>query len=517
MLSLKLKFYSSDSLRYLVQVSILIVEFVQLVSFPYRDLMRYPEFQKSLVNLKYTGYYGGQNTAIVTLGNFVNTISLGVPNLKNVLFNIQFVIAWWCSLVGFLLFISGVLITRYLNASFFLKRPNLRRIAKKAVFGSWIVMFQPLTSIFYLILLGAFIIPLGCLFSNSDPLWPPQTSSNPAQYYINQQNAVNERISQCSPVLNNPSVQIWSALLGYLMGYATLTIFKISDDPKPTNGIISYTRQSEGIYSFVPSPFLIILIPVVNKNLSLVLLLIYSLLPDSKSSMERGVLAILVLCFMVLFQIFIGSSYIRSINFVRTLSFLFVLWTSMVVTYFTSPSQVKFYANDINVTVDYKPWVVIMKTVLFGWLVLFKIYTLSYFAVIRKIERITTQPRQGIRYQKDDQIGLDEDSKFDKAVDTVITYPFEKIRNMSRSSLGNIFSNSDDNDKTSNSTDVSGPCSTAQDSISRINDSILDFDKNEFPSSESSNKVKLVGPRAMPSYVKADNEFRPEVPKRNRI
>ncbi|KAJ3151670.1 hypothetical protein HK101_001873 [Irineochytrium annulatum] len=371
-----------------VQVLILLVEFVQLASFPYRDLMSNKDFQKSL----YLSWHG---TAQTEGSNFVgglrrifSTFSQGLPSIDTQeLSKIQFVVSWWFSLIAVLLAGAGVLLRHCISSNLL----GLKQRHMRLLHGNWILVFLPLANLFYLVILGAFVQPLGCISSYTDPLWPPQPAANAEASRVSLNTARYERFLQCVPVLLHPQTYLWAPLTGYIMGYYVLTIFKTSEDPHPCLGVISFTTRSE----------------VLNKNFSLILLLLYTLIPTADSSTARGVLATQILAIMVYFQIRIGSSYIRPVNFVRTLSFIFVLWMSIVVAFFTAPSQHGFYQLDYDSGVyaspeldprTYHPWQRICLVILLGWLVILILYTLLYLLVIIKIEKRSALPREGIKY-----------------------------------------------------------------------------------------------------------------------
>ncbi|KAJ3069612.1 hypothetical protein HDU98_007323 [Podochytrium sp. JEL0797] len=367
-----------------IQIAVLVIEFVQLASFPYRDLLLNANFQHSLAYASGTGLADATgNQFISSIRSAFSTISSGLPEVSTlVLANIKFAIAWWISLIGVSVAVGFIGIKHLLRTSRRLREyPRVRKICKVMVEGTWILYFEPLTSIFYLILLGSFIEPLGCLSSNKQPLWPPAAGSSANESAILLQNAVSLRVEQCLPVLMNPPLQVWSTILGYIMGYYLLTIFKICDEQKPREGVITFTSRSE----------------VLNKNGSLSLLLLYTLIPTADSTTLRGVIAIFVISIMIFYQVRIGSSYIRPINFWRTVSFLSVLWMSICVVYFTSPSQASFYGIG-NPTLGYKPWMRISLTIGLGWVFILAMYAVLHVFVLRNMEKESTKPRTGISY-----------------------------------------------------------------------------------------------------------------------
>jgi hypothetical protein len=110
---------------------------------------------------------------------------------------------------------------------------------------------------------------------------------------------------------------------------------------------------------------------------SISLLIIYALVPSQDTAAGRGGLAILILLFMTLYNVIIGSTYSRWINFGRSLSFLSTLWLSAVVAYYTAESRkLELYLAGSGV------WTVILV----GWIVLWSVYIVLDVLVIQKWE-----------------------------------------------------------------------------------------------------------------------------------
>ncbi|KAJ3125127.1 hypothetical protein HK100_010967 [Physocladia obscura] len=224
-----------------MQILVLVIEFIQLASFPYRDLLENSNFQESLS-------YDAEGQ-IDTLGNnfisFIRTlstaISSGLPSIDTlVLTNIRFAIAWWISLIGVIVAATFMFVKKNLHSNTMRAYPKVRKVCKIMVEGTWITYFEPLTSIFYLILLGSFIEPLGCISSSNQPLWPPELGSTVEQSYINKENAIELREEQCAPVLLNPPLQVWFTLIGYIMGKLE------KESTKPRTGITySYNLKDD--------------------------------------------------------------------------------------------------------------------------------------------------------------------------------------------------------------------------------------------------------------------------------
>jgi hypothetical protein len=115
---------------------------------------------------------------------------------------------------------------------------------------------------------------------------------------------------------------------------------------------------------------------------SIALLIIYALVPSQDTAAGRGGLAILILLFMTLYNVIIGSTYSRWINFGRSLSFLSTLWLSAVVAYYTAESRkLELFLAGSGV------WTVILV----GWIVLWSLYIVIDVLVIQKWENSCCQ------------------------------------------------------------------------------------------------------------------------------
>ncbi|KAI9350054.1 hypothetical protein DFJ73DRAFT_832952 [Zopfochytrium polystomum] len=364
--------------RNLLQILILFVEFLQWASFPLRDLMANEGFQVSLQSDQ------SGSAFVASVHSFLNTISAGLPNVDTrLLSNLQFAVSWWCCLLALVAAVGGIVMTKLLRSDYFGARPTLRKTVKKVLFGNWILLFLPLVNMFYLIIFTAFINLIGCISNSTSPIQSTGRTIDEAKKI---------RIEQCSPVVGNPPMQVWFALVGYLMGYYVFTIFKIADDQKPQEGMISFTTRSE----------------VINKNAGLLLLLLYTLIPTPGSATARGVLACFVLSGLIFYQVVIGSSFVRWVNLFRTASFLLVLWMSICVVYFTHPQQSGFYTSSGS-----RPWVVVALAITMGWIIVLSAYAVVYFMYLRQLEQRSTAPRDGIHYTH----RANEESRFIRAID----------------------------------------------------------------------------------------------------
>jgi hypothetical protein len=88
-------------------------------------------------------------------------------------------------------------------------------------------------------------------------------------------------------------------------------------------------------------------------------------------------LAVIIISLMILYNVVIGSTYSRWINFLRTQSFLAVLWMSLVVTYYTAENQfLELYNTGSGV------W----NVVVIGWCLVWVLYSLLYYFYVMKWE-----------------------------------------------------------------------------------------------------------------------------------
>jgi hypothetical protein len=151
-----------------IQSGIILTEFMQVVSFPIRDLFRSFTFLQSLQS------DGGQNTLkfIEFIRNLFTVFSTGTSSVN---FNyLKFIFCWWIAVFFFV--VASVLFSlQYLlhDQRVIDVLPRKFRLSlSKSITGPWIVSVLPLVNVSYLIFLNAFLEPLGCLSSNSTPIWP---------------------------------------------------------------------------------------------------------------------------------------------------------------------------------------------------------------------------------------------------------------------------------------------------------------------------------------------------------
>ena len=244
-----------------IQTLVIIVEFLQLASFPLRDLYRNNAFQFALQL--------PQGTFSKDLMSFIRSIlavfSTGLPNVN---FDyVKFVICWWLTIAG--VFIAAIFIagyyairTEYLGQKI-CKSERVSRILK-GMDGVWILSFLPIINLLYLIILNAFLERLGCLSSNITPTWPAPL--------VELSLAIQKRQAECLPIYSEyPMMHTWYSLAGFTLAFFLFTACRTAQEPKPEEGVINYTSQSE----------------LLLKSGAITILLLYTLVPTSNTATLR--------------------------------------------------------------------------------------------------------------------------------------------------------------------------------------------------------------------------------------
>jgi hypothetical protein len=330
-----------------IQILVLLTEFIQLASFPVRDLFRSASFLESLAqpqgsSIKYF---------ISSLHALLASLSTGMISSN---YNyIKFAVLFWLTAFAFFIAIFFTFfywVSEMERVSDWLS-PSSRKAIATFIKGRWIVLLLPLINLFYLVILNAFIDPLSCLSSNTTPTWPVA--------FEDQAIAAQARLYQCVPIyIGAPSMNTWYALTAFTVAFFLFTICRISQDPIPVDGTITYTSKSE----------------LWLKMSSISLLLIYALIPTQETAMGRGLMALFLLIFMTLYNVIIGSTHIRWVNSARSLSFLSTLWMCSVTSYYTSDSNrlLLFYTG-----------AGVFATIGLGWIVIWILYfLLDYFVIL---------------------------------------------------------------------------------------------------------------------------------------
>ncbi|KAJ3258994.1 hypothetical protein HK103_003135 [Boothiomyces macroporosus] len=333
-----------------IQLFVIVTEFVQLGSFPIRDLFRSIVFLQSM-----------QRQSEAASKNFVDNIRsffavFATGTSSNDVDYIKFIICWWITIIGVCTAILFTIVQYLLNweTAADLISIKYQKEIKKFITGPWIVLFLPLINLSYLIILNSFLEPLSCLSSNTTPIWP-STFDNLSQ-------GQQDRIQECAGIYQyQPTMNSWYSLAGFTMAYLLLTLCRTAQEPKAQNGIVCYTSRSE----------------LFTKNGSIILLLLYALSPTPDSATVRGVLACFIVCLMIGYNVVFGSTYNVWVNMIRTLFYLAILWMCAVVTYYTQPS---------NSSTLFQAGSSVWGTIFWGWLIIWVLYVALYFGFIRKWE-----------------------------------------------------------------------------------------------------------------------------------
>ena len=344
-----------------VELVALFTEFIQLASFPLRDLFRSSQFQKSFIS----GQKISTNVFLTKIQSAFSFISSGLPTIDSAyLSQVQFVASWWLTITSCVVAICFALFRHALKSDRIEQHipQSFSKWFKTVETSSWVMLPLPLISMFYLIILTAFIAPLGCLSDNSTPLWPSSSSQESLQKEL-------IRIQQCQPIHDmNPSMNTGYCLAGFLMAFVLFTVCRTAQEPVPREGRIQYTSRSE----------------LIIKICGVIILLFYVLVPSESTTTARGVMAIFILFGMVAYTVVVGTCYSRHVNVIRTISFLCVLWMAAVVVYYTSPQQADLL---------YQTGSDVAGPVFIGWCLIAAIYYTGYTFLIKHLQKASQAPR----------------------------------------------------------------------------------------------------------------------------
>lgn len=141
----------------IVQILVLFTEFIQLVSFPLRDLFRSNSFIQSLSSDQ-------EKSTRAFINGIRSVFSVFSTGLASTNINyVKFVLCWWLTMIA--LIIAGTfMILNYLMTVDSVNKyilPSWRKNLFKLLKGPWIITALPLINLFYLMILNAFLEPLG--------------------------------------------------------------------------------------------------------------------------------------------------------------------------------------------------------------------------------------------------------------------------------------------------------------------------------------------------------------------
>lgn len=335
-----------------MSVFVNIFEFVQLLAFPLYELLHNFSFRQVTSELRKSGNSSGG--VIDYVENFTQFVQSWLPQVDSIfLSTLQFLIAWWLTISALVLTLSVALLRRLAKSPKMQSRKGiLSKVFASANNPTWILDLLPIVTLVYIPVFQTYFSTLSCLVD-----W----SSNESVTSLTL-----SRRDRCLQVTEQPQLYTCLSISGFIVAYYIMTALRTSNEPKPLPGVISFTSRSE----------------VVNKHGAIVLLLIYSIfsirgiqsseekVPADPLVVVRGVLACLVLLFLILYNAAVGACYVLSVNCMKIVGYLFVFWTCVVVTFYTNPENAKFLrALDASAV-----WLVM----LIGWAIIALCFTLVW-------------------------------------------------------------------------------------------------------------------------------------------
>ncbi|KAJ2361134.1 hypothetical protein H4S01_005403 [Coemansia sp. RSA 2610] len=279
------KFYYFDwSVFNVVQIGILVIEFLQLLSFPIRDLLDAFHIAK---NKELEGGGDGSDTA-----SFIIGIITMFANLSSKFYVIQF---WF--LVSAIACVALVMAAIHTYNAW---RPH------RPLSLYWVKYLLPLANLLYLPMLVMLIGSAACLSKIGTEDYKDSSSG----------------LLRC----DDPSVlkPLYLALtvVAYTVGYVILTTFVTSFDRIPIRGEIHY--KSQGV------AFL--------KNMSMLLSIVFLLVANSYRHI-RSILSLVIVGAMVCFNISTQPCFVEQINYWRTYGLCCILWVALIVTMLTNETS----------------------------------------------------------------------------------------------------------------------------------------------------------------------------------
>ncbi|KAJ1812153.1 hypothetical protein LPJ75_003789 [Coemansia sp. RSA 2598] len=266
-----------------IQIGILILEFLQLLSFPIRDLLdaiHLSNRQGMLDN-------GDSDTA-----DFIIGIITMFANLDSKFYVIQL---WF--LVAVIACIFIIMSAIHLYNAWWPHKPF-------ALY--WVKYLLPLANLLYLPMLVMLIGSASCLSKIGTEDYKDASSG----------------LLRCSdPAINKP-LYLATTVVAYTAGYVILTTFVTSFDRIPIKGEIHY--KSQGV------AFL--------KNMSMLLSIDFLLVANSYKHI-RSILSLIIVLSMVCFNISTKPCFVSQINYWRSFGFCGILWVALVVTMLTNETD----------------------------------------------------------------------------------------------------------------------------------------------------------------------------------
>ncbi|CAO3627545.1 unnamed protein product [Mucor fragilis] len=259
-----------------VQITILIIEFFQLMTFPLRDLITVT----SLVN---EDEANTRQTETSQLVSFILNAGGLMPDMRTPTWYTYSL--WTAFAVTCVSLILGLII-HGVNYKYPYKLPT-----------RWVRWCIPVATLLYIPILTTFVSSAACQSLN--------IPSNDFSVTL-----------RCNAPNISRQLYLWLSLFGYMVAYFLMTIFLTSYERVPTKNEIAY--KSIGV-AFI-------------KNMGLLLAIVF-LLVESTTNVNRmrAVLSITILLTMICYNIKTRPCYVDKVNFFRTASFTCILWTSALV------------------------------------------------------------------------------------------------------------------------------------------------------------------------------------------
>ncbi|KAJ1927724.1 hypothetical protein IWQ60_002696 [Tieghemiomyces parasiticus] len=265
-----------------MQIVILVVEFIQLLSFPLQDLLK----NTTIVAVD----QGSLGTVDVILA-----ITSFFPRLSSNLY----VILFWTVFTSVVIFFFGSIAFHLINSS------ERRRDAGRTWPIYWVSYFVPIVSLLYLPVLMVFVSSAQCL---SKQVFSEGAAGSPSD--LDRGN-----LFKCHGPGIQPVAYLVASLVGYTIAYVMMTTFVTSYDRTPVEGEILFKSKSVAMI----------------KNLSLLLTIDFLLVPNEFSKV-RSIISLVIMIGLVSVNLKMRPCYVDQINFWRSASLCCILWTALLIT-----------------------------------------------------------------------------------------------------------------------------------------------------------------------------------------
>ncbi|CAO3643821.1 unnamed protein product [Mucor hiemalis] len=254
-----------------VQITILIIEFFQLMTFPLRDLITVTSFE------------AGNQVKTSQLVSFILNAGGLMPDMRTPTW---YTYSLWTAFAVTLFSLMLGTIIHCINLKYPYKLPT-----------RWVRWCIPVATLLYIPILTTFVSSAACQSLN--------IPSNDFSVTL-----------RCNAPNISRQLYIWLSLVGYIVAYFLMTIFLTSYERIPMKNEIAYKSIS---VAFI-------------KNMGLLLAIVF-LLVESTTNVNRmrAILSITILLTMICYNIKTRPCYVDKINFFRTASFTCILWTSALV------------------------------------------------------------------------------------------------------------------------------------------------------------------------------------------